>query len=81
MLQHFVTELKLTDTQKVRVEKILGSTIDQMEALRAEMHPKFQAILGEMKHEIQAILTENQRKRFEAMEAQWEVRKSRWHSK
>lgn len=78
MLQRFVTELKLTDAQKTKVEKILGSTVDQMEALRAEMRPKFRAIRGEMQQEIRAILTPEQRKRFEAMESKSETRRAQW---
>ncbi len=80
MLQRFVDELKLTDAQKAKVKNILGSTIDQTEALRAEMSPKFRAIRDEMEREIQALLTEDQRKRFEAMETHWEARKKRWGS-
>ena len=81
MLGRFIKELKLTDDQKVKVRKILGSSVDQMQALRAEMRPKFQAIRGEMNREIRTILTAEQLKRFEAMEAEWEARMGRWHSK
>lgn len=81
MLGRFIKELKLTDDQKVKVRKILGSSVDQMQALRAEMNPKFKAIRGEMNLEIRAILTPEQLTRFEAMEAQWEARMGRWHSK
>ncbi len=81
MLGRFIKELKLTDDQKVKVRKILGSSVDQMQALRAEMHPKFKAIRGEMNREIRTVLTPEQLKRFEAMEARWEARMDRWHSK
>ena len=81
MMGRFIKELKLTDEQKVKVRKILGSSVDQMQALRAEMHPKFQAIRGEMNLEIRTILTPEQLKRFDAMEAKWEVRRNKWHSK
>ena len=80
LLKRFVTELRLTDSQKAQVENILGSTMDQMEALRAEMHPKFKALRGEMRHEIRAILTDQQQKRFETMETEWDARRGRFSS-
>ncbi len=80
MLGKFAAELKLTDGQKAEAKKILDSTVDQMESARSEMRQKYQAIRAEMKGGMQAILKDNQRVRFDKMEAEWEVRKKRWKS-
>lgn len=81
MLQHFSEKLTLTDTQRAQVEKILDSANQQTEILRTEVRPKFQAIRSEMSRSVRSLLTEDQRKRFEAMEADWDARKKRWNSK
>ena len=78
MLQRFSEQLKLTDTQRAEVKKILDSTHEQTEALRAEVRPKFQTIRSEMSRGIRALLTDEQRKRFEAIEAEWAAHKKRW---
>ena len=81
ILQRFSAELKLTDAQRTEVKKILDSANEQTEAFRAEVRPKFQAIRSEMSQSIRALLTDEQRKRFETMEAEWEAHKKRWSSK
>ncbi len=78
LLARFVSELKLTADQTKRVEQILNTKTERMEALRAEVRPRFKTIRTEMKQEISAILTAEQRVRFEAMEREWEARKKNW---
>ncbi len=80
MLQKFAAELKLTDQQKTEAKKILDSTVDQMESARSEMRRKYQAIRAEMRSGMQTILKDDQRARFDKMEAEWEARKKRWKS-
>ena len=77
MLQRFSSELKLTDPQRAEVKKILDSAQEQTETFRAEVRPKFQAIRNEMSRSIRTLLTDEQRKRFEAMETEWTARKMR----
>ena len=78
MLNRFARELTLTDSQKVQVKKILDSTAAQMQGMRTEARPKFQTIRTEMSQGIRALLTQEQRKRFEATEAEWNAHKRRW---
>ena len=77
-LKKFVSELQLTDSQTAEVKKILDSSSDQMGTVRSEMRAKFKAIRSEMKKEIEPLLTEDQRRRFDKMEEEWEARKKRW---
>jgi len=78
LLKKFVSELQLTDSQITDVKKILDSSSDRMGTVRSEMRAKFKAIRGEMKKEIEPLLTEDQRRRFDKMEEEWEARKKRW---
>ncbi|MCM8794336.1 MAG: hypothetical protein NC819_00805 [Candidatus Omnitrophica bacterium] len=77
MLQEFARELKLTDSQKEQIKRILDSSVDQMEFVRSEMRQKFQAVRSDMKAQIDPLLTGEQRELFKKIEAKWEARKKK----
>lgn len=81
LLRHFSEELELTDAQRAEVKTILDSASVQTRALRAETRPRFRAIRAEMSRGIRALLDEEQAKRFDALEREWDARKEHWIEK
>ncbi len=51
----------------------------KMEALRAEIQPKFEALRASTSAEIRSVLTPEQQPKFDAMQADWAKRKEKWH--
>ncbi len=80
LLSRFIAELRLNTEQTSRVKKILDAKTEKMEALRAEIRPRFKAIRMEMQQEIVAVLAPDQRVRFYTMEREWEASKQQWRS-
>jgi hypothetical protein len=77
MLRQFTAKLSLTATQQKEVSRILTDTRQQMEAMRQEIHPRFQAIKETSRARIRALLNPDQQKRFDALGAEMEARFSK----
>ena len=77
MLRQFSEDLKLTPAQQAEVKRALDSASEQTRALRADTRPRYRAIRAEMSRAIRALLDEEQAKRFDAIEREWEARKKR----
>lgn len=79
LLKQFSRELTLTRDQQVQVGKILEEKRQKIEALRAEMRPRFEEIRRTTDTEIQALLSPAQQPRFKAIQASQEAeRRKRW---
>ena len=75
LLQRFGSKLRLTTEQHARVAAILEAKRQKIDALRAEIHPKFDQIRQETRTEIRQLLTPEQQRTFDAMTAEWESRR------
>jgi Spy/CpxP family protein refolding chaperone len=78
MLDRFSRELRLSDEQRGQVAAILESKRQRIDALRAEIRPKFQDIHASASAEIRAILTPDQQPAFDAIEARHNAQRERW---
>ncbi len=74
LMQEFTSKLKLTSDQREKVSVILENTRAKVNALREEVHPKFQEIRNSSRIEIRKILTPDQQKKFDAMSAEMDAR-------
>ena len=80
MLEHFSSELSLTEEQKTKVATIFDTKHKKMMELREEMRPKFEAIRKSIHNEISAILTPGQKEKFEKVDAEWKSKHKKWDS-
>lgn len=74
MLRHFSSKLDLDAEQKTRVAGVLETKRTKIDALLAEMRPKFDKIRQETKTEISGFLNDDQRKKYEELDAKMEQR-------
>lgn len=81
MLQRFSAKLKLTPEQRAQVAKIFEEKRQKIEALRAEVRPKFEDIRTATSAEIRRLLSPDQQKQFDAMEAEWNARRQKFHDR
>ena len=81
MLQRFSSKLQLTPDQRTHVAAILDQKRQKIDALRAEIQPKFQEIRTSTAAEIRALLTPEQQQKFDAMNAKSEARAKRFHER
>ena len=77
MLEQFSKQLTLTTDQRQRVAEILQSKQARIEALRSEIHPKFDEIRNTTRSEIRQLLTPEQQQKFDVMDAAFEARAKR----
>ncbi len=75
MLAKFNARLNLTSGQQQKVAVILQQKRSRIDALRGEMHPKFEEIRNATRSEIRQLLTPEQQTKFDAMIAEREARK------
>lgn len=75
MMERFERELRLTADQKQQVGAIFDAKYPQMEALQAEVRPKFKALRDETQAEIRRILNPDQQKKLDEMTARREERR------
>jgi Spy/CpxP family protein refolding chaperone len=59
--------LKLGDDQKSQVQKILGNTREQLQALRKESEPRVVEIRRQADEQLQKVLTKEQWQQFQQM--------------
>ena len=78
MLERFSSKLHLTPTQRTQVAAILEAKRKKIEALRAEVRPKFDQIRTATSAEIRPLLRPEQQKKFDVMQAEWETRRKQW---
>ncbi len=74
MLQRFNSRLNLTSDQQQKVAAILQEKQGKIDALRAQMRPKFEEIRNTTQVEIRQLLTPEQQGKFEAMIAEHKAR-------
>lgn len=71
MVRRLSSKLDLSAEQRKRLEAIIESKRGRLEALRTEMHPRFEEIRESTRAEIRGILDERQRAKFEKIEERW----------
>jgi Spy/CpxP family protein refolding chaperone len=89
LLDRFSSTLQLTPQQREQVGAILEAKRQRIDALRAEIRPKFDELRMSTGAEIRALLSPEQQTRFDEMEtkraqqvARWRERRKRgntWH--
>lgn len=67
MMSMFRSELNLSDEQAKQVDEIVRRHHEQIEAIRAEVHPRFSAEYSAMHEEVKAVLSEEQRARWDEL--------------
>ena len=78
LLERFSSELKLSPEQKTQVGAILEEKRRKIEALRAEIQPRFKEIRTSTAAEIRPLLTSEQQQKFDVMNAKWEEKAKRF---
>lgn len=63
--ERMLDRLQLTNEQKAEVHKILTETRDQLQTLRKESEPRFDAIRQQADERLQKVLTPEQWKQFQ----------------
>ncbi len=81
LLDRFSSKLNLTSEQRGQVATILEAKRQKMDALRAEIKPRFEEIRTSTSAEIRQLLTADQQRRFDVMEAEWAAKKKRFHDR
>ena len=81
MLKRFTAKLKLTPDQQQRVAAILEDKRTKIDALRAEMRPKFEEIRNGTRTEIRQVLTPEQQQKFDVMDAEFDARMKRFRER
>lgn len=81
MLDQFSAELQLTADQKAKVAVIFEAKRRAVEALRAEVRPRFQEIHKNAVAEIRPLLTPEQQEKLDVMETRREEERRRWRER
>ena len=81
LLDRFSSTLHLAPEQRAHVATILEAKRQKIDALRAEIRPRFEEIRTSTSGEIRQLLSPNQQQRFDVMEAEWATRKKRSHNR
>ena len=77
-LQRFSSRLHLTPEQRRQVAAILEAKRQKLDALRAEIQPRFAEIRASTAAEIRRLLTLEQQKTFDVMQTEWDARMKTW---
>ena len=75
LLQRFSSKLKLAPEQRTQVAAILEAKRQKIDALRADIRPKFEEIRTSTAADIRKLLTLEQQQKFDVMQAEWESRR------
>ena len=78
LLDRFSSTLRLTPEQRSRVGAILDAKRQKMDALRAEIRPRFEEIRTSTGAEIRPLLSPEQQRTFDVMQAKQDARFKKW---
>ncbi len=81
LLDQFSSKLQLTEEQRGKVAAILEAKRKKVDALRAEIKPRFEEIRTSTSGEIRQLLNPDQQKKFDQLEAKWSIRRKRFHDR
>ena len=81
MLERFDSKLSLTADQRQQVATILEGKRTKIDALRAEMRPKFEEIRNATRAEIRQLLTPEQQTKFDKMTAEFDAKAKKFHGR
>ena len=79
LVNRLSAKLGLTPEQRTQVASIFEAKRQQLEALRAEITPQFEALRAATRAEIRQLLSPAQQQRFDVLEAAWEAKRKRFH--
>ncbi|MBI5201281.1 MAG: hypothetical protein HY925_06820 [Elusimicrobia bacterium] len=74
MVQHLARRLHLSEGQRKDVEKIVEDKRRKLDALRDELHPRFEDIRESARVEIRKLLDPVQQAEFDRMDAEFKAR-------
>jgi Spy/CpxP family protein refolding chaperone len=80
MLNHFSKELDLTLEQRVKVKAIFAEKKKEMDKLRGDLRPRFEALRKSTHEEIKAILNKDQQIKLDKMEVKFDSMRKKWKS-
>ena len=75
MIETLATELKLTEQQRVEVQKVLDETKQQFDEMGKQVRPQFQQIRDDSRTKIKALLTPEQQTLFDEWDRKREARR------
>ncbi len=81
LLDRFSSKLQLSPEQHTQVGAILEAKRQKIDALRAEIRPRFEDIRTTTSAEIRQLLTPEQQQKFDTMQAEWDARKQRFRDR
>ena len=81
LMDRFSSTLHLTPEQREKVSGILEAKRQKIEALRAEIRPRFDEIRTSTSGEIRQLLTPEQQQQFDAMEAERAAKRKQFREK
>ena len=81
LLHVFNKQLHLTTNQQQRVAAILEEKRKKIDALRAELRPRFEEVRESTRTEIRQLLTADQQQAFDALNAKWDARTKRFRDR
>jgi hypothetical protein len=76
VVERFSNKLDLTLDQQRAVAAVLDENRQKIRTLRAEIKPRFEEIRGSTREAIRQHLTPEQQAKFDAMQAEWEARRT-----
>src|SRR3990172_2250540 len=72
ILDRLSEKLDLNEGQKLKVAELLKKELPKGQALQKETHQKFKTLRLSFDRQLMPLLDDHQKKKLEAMEAQWE---------
>lgn len=75
LFENMRRDLNLTEQQATEIRAILDQTRNDYRALRAEVHPRYDAVRQNARTRIRALLTPEQQKLFDAKAAERDARR------
>ncbi len=81
LLQQFTAKLHSSPDQRAKVAAILEAKRQKIDALRADIRPKFEEIRTSTRTEIRQLLSPEQQQKFDVMDAKFEARAKRFRER
>lgn len=79
MIERLNSELQLTSEQKAKVAEIFKAKRGEMQKIKAEIRPKFEALRKSTNAEMKKFLTSEQQKKLDALDAKMESMHKKMH--
>ena len=73
LLAHLSRRLHLSAEQRSEVERIVEAKRRKLDALRSELHPRFDEVRESARREIRKLLDARQQEEFDRLDAEWKA--------